>query len=220
MRPAEGRHLFSRVFSALTLLVAAAFSLTSARATELISNGGFESGSTGWIFSGTPYPAQVSPLTLSGQTHSGTYFLWLGGAVSVSDAAYQTITIPSSATIATLSFYWNLNSNEGITTAYDTFSATVRDSSGNFLATVVNLSNINQTAPGNPNYHLVTFSLLPYAGQTIRIHFASASNASNVTNFRVDDVSVSVTTVTCSYSLSSYSASPGSGASSSSFSMY
>ncbi len=157
--------------------------------TELITNGGFESGSAGWTLSGG-----VTANSSYGFARSGSYYLWLGGVVNEIDAAYQTITIPSNATAATLSFYYNINSLEGNSTAYDTFSATIRNTSNAVLATVANLSNINQTSPGNPYYYQKTFNLLPYASQTIRIYFSSVNDPSKLTNFRVDDVSVQVTT--------------------------
>ena len=155
--------------------------------TELITNGGFESGSSSWVLSGG-----VSASSNGGFARTGTYFLYLGGAVNENDAAYQTITIPSNATAATLSFYYNINSLEGNSTAFDTFSSKIRNTSGTVLATVGNWSNINQGSPGNPNYHQQTFNLLPYAGLTIQIYFSSVNDSTKVTNFRVDDVSVQV----------------------------
>lgn len=154
---------------------------------DLIVNGGVESGSTGWTLSG----AIVS--NNGGFDRSGAYFIWFGGAVSFSDTGYQTITIPANATSATLSFYYNINSQEGNSAAFDTFSATVRSTGGALLATVANLSNIQQSSPGSCCYTLVTYNLLPYAGQSIRIHFASSNDATLVTNFRVDDVAVNIT---------------------------
>jgi hypothetical protein len=57
------------------------------------------------------------------------------------------------------------------------------------------LSNINQDAgPGNPYYRHKTFNMLQFAGQTVRIYFGSTNDASTVTNFRLDDVSLLVTT--------------------------
>jgi hypothetical protein len=41
-------------------------------------------------------------------------------------------------------------------------------------------------------YHLQTFNLLPYAGQTIRIQFNSSNDDSFITDFDIDDVSVQV----------------------------
>jgi hypothetical protein len=175
-------------------VLATAFMLAAAPApaTELIINGGLESGSSSWTLSGG-----VSASTYAGLAHSGTYYLWFGGAVNENDAGYQTITIPANATAATLSFYYNINSAEGTSAAYDTFSATIRNTSGTVLATVGNWSNINKDGgAGNPYYHQQTFNLLSYAGQTIRIYFSSVNDSSLVTNFRVDDVSVQVTVPT------------------------
>ena len=162
----------------------------SAKATELIVNGDFELGSSSWTLSGG-----VTASTYASLSHSGSYYLWFGGAFNENDAGYQTITIPANATAATLSFYYNINSDEGTSIAYDTFSATVRNTSGTVLATVLSRSNINKDGgAGNPYYHQQTFNLLPYVGQTIRIYFSSVNDSSKVTNFRVDDVSVQVTT--------------------------
>jgi hypothetical protein len=155
---------------------------------ELIANGGFESGSTGWTMSGG-----AGVYSDGGLSRSGAYYLWLGGVENENDAAYQTITIPGGVASATLSFYYNIYSEEDTSIAYDTFTVTIRNTSGAVLATVGNWSNINQDpAPGNPYYHQKTFSLLPYAGQTIRVQFASVNDSSLVTSFRVDDVSVQV----------------------------
>src|SRR6266550_2623999 len=153
--------------------------------TDLIVNGGFESGtSSGWSMSGG---AGVYPD--GGLANSGTYYLWLGGTESEVDAAYQTITIPGSATVATLSFYYNIYSDETTPGIYDTFSATIRDTSGGVLTNVGNWSNLNQ----DPYYHQKTFNLLPYKGQTIRISFNSTNDSILVTSFFVDNVSVQVT---------------------------
>jgi hypothetical protein len=192
-------------FSVLAIMLVAAFSLLSARATELIVNGGFESGSTGWTLSGG-----VSASSAYGYARSGSYYAWFGGATNENDAGYQDITIPATATAATLSFYYNINSAESTTTtAYDTFTATIRNTSGTVLATVGNWSNLNGTSQGNPYYYQQTYNLLAYAGQTIRIYFTSHNDPSKVTNFRVDDVSVSVTTAS-TYTIS-VSASPSAG---------
>ena len=86
--------------AAIILLVIVS-SLPAGAQTELIVNGGFESGGTGWTMSGG---AGYS----SGYGHSGNNFLYLGGAIYENDAAYQTIAIPSTAVSATLSFYYNI----------------------------------------------------------------------------------------------------------------
>src|SRR5438876_690880 len=117
--------------------------------TELIVNGGFESGSTGWVLSGSPFLAE--PATDGGLAHSGMYYLWMGGATNEIDAAYQTITIPGNATSCTLSFYYNIDSREVDAVAYDTFKATIRNTSGTILSTAGNWSNVDKDlGPGKP----------------------------------------------------------------------
>jgi hypothetical protein len=175
----------NRYFTASALFLALSLSQLHAQ-TELIVNGGFESGTSPWIVAG-------GAGVYTGYPHTGANFLFMGGATNEVDSAYQTITIPAGVSSATLSFYYNIYSLEDTSAPYDTFTASIRDNSGDLLATVGNWSNIDQDAgPGNPYYHQKTFNLLPYAGQTIRVHFASANDYSNETYFFVDDVSAQV----------------------------
>lgn len=156
---------------------------------DLIVNGSFESGSTGWTLLGG-----VQNSTYASFYKSPTHYLWFGDDNSV-DTAYQTVFIPSSATVATLSFYLNINSSEPTSYgAYDTFSLTIRDTSGNIIGTVPNWSNLNGTIAGS--YQQQLFNLLAYKGMTVRIYFVSNCHLANglTTNFRVDDVSLMVTT--------------------------
>ena len=67
--------------------------------TELITDGGFESGGLGWIMAGG-----AGVYSTSGLARSGSLFTWLGGIVNEVDSCYQQITIPADATSATLSF--------------------------------------------------------------------------------------------------------------------
>jgi len=123
------------------LLILGATPLGWAQAqTELIVNGGFELDSAGWVLSGSPYVA--TPTTDSTVARSGTNFLWFGGVEYETDAAYQTITVPANEVSCTLSFYYNIISEEGNPAAYDLFSATIRDNNGALLATIGNWSNI------------------------------------------------------------------------------
>ena len=169
----------------LSLFLGICSSRIASAQTELILNGSFESGSTSWTLAGG---AIVS--SGGGLARSGAAYLWLGSVEDEVDFAYQAITIPANATAATLSFYWNIDSFDDDSFPFDTFTITIRNSSGAILAAVAAFSNADQTPPGNPFYTRRTYNLLPFAGQTIRIHFASDNDSSLPTNFRVDDVSV------------------------------
>src|SRR4051794_21909084 len=85
------------------------------------TNGDFESGVTPWILAGG-----AAVTTYKSLYHGPTQYLWLGGAVNLKDSAYQDFDIPATATSATLSFFYNINSAEGNTMAYDTFYVTIR----------------------------------------------------------------------------------------------
>src|SRR5882672_3409891 len=91
--------------------------------TELIQNGGFESGDTSWTMGGGAIADNTG-----GLARSGSFFAWLGGIENEVDFCYQQITIPADATAATLSFYYNIFSQENpMNGAFDTFSATIRN---------------------------------------------------------------------------------------------
>jgi len=158
--------------------------------TELISNGGFDNGPG----SPAPWVIEDSLISSGSYAHNGTYFLWLGGLTSWTDDAYQTITIPAAVSSATLSFYYMVNSADDPGTPYDFLTARIRDTSGNTLAVVGNWSNVDaDPGLGSSFYHYLTFNLLPYAGQTIEIYFASQNDSLYPTSLFVDDVSVTTT---------------------------
>ena len=160
---------------------------SSGGATELITNGGFESGATGWtLTTGVLCTNAGCP----GETaHAGTGFVWLDGyGAKHTDSATQSVTIPSGKTSATLSFYLHIDTQETGTTAYDKLSVQVLSSSGTVLATLATYSNANAAS----GYALKTLSLAPYIGQTVKIKFNGVEDSTLATSFVLDDVSVKV----------------------------
>jgi len=151
--------------------------------TELIGNGGFESGNTVWtgssgvIDNGTSEPAQA-----------GSWKAWLDGYGSThTDTLTQTLMIPASATSATLGFWLLVDSDETTTTtAYDTLKVQVRKTSGTVLATLHTYSNLDKGSA----YVQRTFDLSAYKGQTVQIAFVGTEGSTVATSFLVDDVSV------------------------------
>jgi Zn-dependent metalloprotease len=171
---------------------AAAGTVTSGNATltvgtvlpvERITNGGFESSTTGW--SGTTGVIGA----FSGQTaFEGTRFAWLGGNGSTAtETLTQPVVIPSTATSAQLSFALHIDTAETTTSSiYDKLVVTVKNSSGTVLGTLATYSNLNKAT----GYQTRTFSLLPYKGQTVTLSFAMTEDSSLQTSFVVDKVSV------------------------------
>ncbi|MCU6496452.1 M4 family metallopeptidase [Rugamonas sp. A1-17] len=150
--------------------------------TERVTNGGFESGATGWSGS----TGVIG--NYSGQTaYEGTKFAWLGGnGTTASETITQAVTIPSTATAATLTFALHIDTAETGSTAYDKLVVTVKNSAGSVLGTLATYSNVNAAT----GYQVRTFNMLAYKGQTVTLSFAMNEDSSLQTSFVVDKVSL------------------------------
>lgn len=157
--------------------------------TQLLGNPGFENGSA----STTPWTLTSGVInnSTSEPPHAGAWDAWMNGyGVSHTDTAVQTVTIPSAATAATLSFFLHIDSAEtSTTTAFDTLTVQVRNSSGTVLSTLATFSNLNQAT----GYQQKTFNLLSFKGQTIQIFFKGVEDSTLQTSFVLDDVNLNVT---------------------------
>jgi uncharacterized protein YfaP (DUF2135 family) len=157
---------------------------------QLLGNPGFENGSA------SPAPWTVSAGVIDNSSlqapHGGTWKAWLNGYGSVhTDTLYQQISIPSTATIANLTFWRHIDTAETSTaTAYDTLKVQIRNSSGTVLVTLVTYSNLNAGA----GYTQASFDLSAYKGQTIQIYLVGTEDSSLRTSFVVDDFLLNVTT--------------------------
>jgi hypothetical protein len=156
---------------------------TPPAATELIVNGGFESGAASWTATSGVISSDASQAG-----HGGTYKAWLDGYGSAhTDTLYQAVTIPSSATSANLSFWLKVVSSETTTTtAYDTLKVQVRSTANAVLATLGTYSNLNKGSA----YVQKSFDLSAYKGQTVRIYFEGVEGSTVSTSFLIDDVSL------------------------------
>ena len=147
-------------------------------ASQLLSNAGFESGSTSWT-------ASTSVITNdSTAAHAGSYYAWLDGYGSThTDTLSQSITIPSTCTSATLTFYLKVTTSETSTsTAYDTLTAKAGST------TLATYSNLN----AGSSYVQKSLSLTSFIGQTVTILFTGTEDSSLATSFRIDDTAANV----------------------------
>src|SRR5207245_391848 len=102
---------------------------------------------------------------------------------------YQDVTIPSTATTATLSFWLHIDTAETTTTiAFDTLKVQVRNTSNTVLATLATYSNLNH----NTGYAQKSFDVSSYRGQTIRVYFLGVEDTSLQTSFVIDDTALNV----------------------------
>jgi kumamolisin len=136
--------------------------------TNLVKNGSFQTGSfTDWTVGGP-----VEPTISSVETYSSSYSALLGQTktpeVDGTSYIYQTVTIPSSAKTATLTFaYWPA-SDDTIEYAYQ--ECLIQNSSGSTEATVLKVCS-NAKA-----WTQVSYNLSAYIGKTIRLYFGVHGN--------------------------------------------
>jgi len=166
-----------------------AINLTITTAQQMFGNSGFENGS------GSPAPWTVSSGVIDNSgfeaPHTGSWKAWLDGyGSSHTDSIMQTVSIPSTATNATLSFWLHIDTLETAALANDTLKVQLRNSSGSVLTTLATYSNLNAAS----GYDHVSFDVTSYRGQTVQVYLVGVENSSKKTSFVVDDFALAVTT--------------------------
>ncbi len=150
---------------------------------NLLQNAGFESGATIWSGSAGPITNNTGR-----PARTGSWKMWLGGNGSTStETEQQTVTIPSSATSAVLTFWVRIDTSETTTSrAYDTMKPQVVV--GGSTTTLATYSNLNK----NSSYVQKSFNLIAYKGQSVTVKFLMNEDSSLQTSFVVDDTALSV----------------------------
>ncbi|MFJ1792477.1 putative Ig domain-containing protein [Kitasatospora griseola] len=156
---------------------------TTCTAAQLITNPGFETGSTsGWTETNSGGASTINSST-GEPAHSGTYDVWLDGyGATNTDTLAQTVTLPTGCSSYNLSFWLHIDSASSTTTVFDTLAVTAN---GTTLATY---SNVNAAA----GYQQRTFNLAAYAGQTVTLKFTGAEDYTKQTSFVLDDITLNV----------------------------
>jgi len=159
--------------------------VTAAASTQLIVNGGFESGATGW----TATSGVIAANGPSEPAYAGTYDAWLCGyGRTHTDTVKQTVALPATLSTATFSFYLHIDTAETGTAANDTLTVQLLNSAGTALATLATYSNLNK----NTGYTQMSFDVSAYKGQTVQVYFKGVENSSKQTSFVLDNVSLLV----------------------------
>jgi hypothetical protein len=201
-------------------LCAACLTIT-AEAQQLITNGSFESGFTGWtrtdqvgsdstwlLQNGTTTP--VNSFTVPAPP-GGTNAAMTDAAGPGAHVLYQDFTVPLTMSVATLSFdvYLNNHASAFFSPATLDFSTptlnqqfrvdVITTAANPFSVTVADvLMSVYGTQPGNPlvaGYNSLTFDLsalfAAHPGETLRLRFAEVDNV-NFFNVGVDRVSIMI----------------------------
>ncbi|WP_076260079.1 M4 family metallopeptidase [Intrasporangium flavum] len=142
-----------------------------------LTNGGFESGQTGWTGTAGPITNNTGR-----PARTGSWKMWLGGnGTAGSENESQTFAVPATATSPTLTYYIRIDTSETTTTsAYDT--ATVQ------INGVTKQSYSNLSTP-KASYVAKTIDLTAYKGTNVTLKFADTEDSSLQTSFVIDDVS-------------------------------
>ena len=122
---------------------------------QLIVDGGFESATA----SGLTAPGWTATTNISGEDviivggsypHSGVAYAYEGSNNNQVDTLTQTVSIPSTVSSASLTFWVNIVTQEtNTTTPYDFLYVEIHNSAGTLLATPLTLSDLNSTSSSN-----------------------------------------------------------------------
>lgn len=149
---------------------------------NILGNPGFESGATTWTGTAGPITNNTGRAA-----RTGSWKLWLGGNGSSStETVNQTVTVPSNATAATLSYWIRTDTAESGSTAYDTMRVQVVD--GSTATTLRSFSNVGT----NATYTQYSHNLTAYKGKTVTIRFTMTEDSSLQTSFVIDDTALNV----------------------------
>ena len=155
---------------------------------NLIGNGSFELPTGPWVFGGTTgiYANTIPP--------EGSKYALLGGVANAGDTMYQDFVVPGDMTDATLTYWYNITSEDTGNQQNDTLYVRLENRTTGAVTLVDYRSNLDRspsTALGN--WRQVTYSLMPHAGQSVRLAFYGNTNATFRTDYRIDDVRAMVT---------------------------
>ncbi len=150
---------------------------------ERLINGGFEQGSLGWSQSSAAGHDLISDF----YPRSGAWAAYLAGTNNADDRLSQTITLPANAISSILTAWWAIATEEP-EVGFDRLTASVLNADGELLAdlwTADSSAMVNVWAP-------IEADLLAYRGRTVILRLRAITDASNPTDFYVDDVSLLV----------------------------
>jgi phosphatidylserine/phosphatidylglycerophosphate/cardiolipin synthase-like enzyme len=155
-------------------------------AQQLLGNPGFETGTA------APWTASSGVIADNSKEppHSGKWDAWLDGYdYATTNTLSQAVSIPAGCSSYQLSFWLHIDTAQTTTTtAYDTMTVQILNSSGTVLGTLATFSNLNAAT----GYTQHSYDLSAYAGQNVTLKFTGKQVSSRETSFVVDDTALGV----------------------------
>jgi len=148
---------------------------------QLLGNPGFETGTASpWTVT---LPSEINSSSLE-PPHTGLWDAWLAPTAATPLNLSQTVTVRSGCSSATLSFWLHIDTSgvQGV----GKLMVQILNSGGTVLATLATFNHASLP------YTQYSYNVLPYAGQTITVRFASTETLTRVTNFVIDDVALTI----------------------------
>ena len=147
----------------------------------VVKNGNFEAQSANW----TPIGAGGKQLITDFNSRAGNYSADLGGINNTNHSIRQTITLPKRPVV--LTFWWEQWTQETApTNLNDYLAVNLLRADGSLLTEVARLG----VDPDRPPWEQASFDISTFAGQTVQLEFLARNDATNPTQFFVDDVSI------------------------------
>ncbi len=140
-----------------------------------LTNGGFESGQTGWTGTSGPITNDTGR-----PAHSGSWKLWLGGnGAPATEKESQSFAVPATATSPTLTYWIRIDTAESGTTAYDTAAVKINGTTKHSYS--------NASTP-KATWVQKTIDLTAYKGTTVTLELSAVEDQTLQTSFVIDDV--------------------------------
>lgn len=151
---------------------------------QLVANGGFENGQVPWAETS----AAGNQLITTNTPHTGSYSAWLCGYISCSDTLSQTITVPSSFTSITMTFWWDVANPDA--TCSGAFRFLLKTISGVQIASPFVRCSSTTTNGWVQQTVTLTSPLSSYKGQQVQVVFTATDNSTGSASYFLDDVAM------------------------------
>ncbi|MBX3013884.1 MAG: choice-of-anchor J domain-containing protein [Caldilineaceae bacterium] len=152
----------------------------AASCTNLVVDSGLETGA-GWVTqSSSNYPLLSNRLT-----HTGKQAAYLAGTNQAQDLLATTITVPAKPTTLTLTFWWQIQSQES-GRYQDSLAVMLSDAQGKTPQLLTTLSSREMSN----QWQQRTITLVGVANQTVQLQFLAYTDAEAATDFFLDDIEV------------------------------
>ncbi|MEZ4679841.1 MAG: peptidoglycan DD-metalloendopeptidase family protein [Caldilineaceae bacterium] len=172
---------------------------------EYLRNGDFEEGPSTDGWTATNSQNRVDPLIYRTSARAGRYGAWFGNVVNYTDTLKQTITLPDNRANATLQFWRYVRTVEASGSDKDTLQILLIGTNGSEQA----VQRLTTAATRNQwVQERVTLDLDAITSPLITLAFRGLNNASLVSSFYVDDVSLTMPCGTGAQGLAGAAAAP------------